>query len=119
MLTIRKEQVKLLKDNRVNEFEKEVNSILYKNFTIRYNKLGKKRVSFIIKEGMEKAKQKKIISRKSVCKYIILIFIFGRNIENNSKFTWQYLINHKKVSDLDIHQAYQSAIADIKRKNNA
>lgn len=95
-------------------FERIVEAILRNNFASRYRQLTAGQIKTFIHQGLEKAQSRGITRQQSVCKYIILMFVFGRAFEDNPNLHWHSPLKHHPVSDMAVYQTYESAIASLK-----
>ncbi len=114
MMTIRKAQLKTMQQTLVNDFERTIEQLLNVHFNSRYRQLTTKQVKRFIHQSLEKAKSKGIIRQQSVCKYIIILFIFDYFFEDHLKLPWNYQLTQDQVSDMDVYQAYESVIVGLK-----
>ena len=88
MLTIRKEQLKVLSRNEVQKFEVHMRAHLRKIFPEQSGTLGKEELDNVIRHGIERAKVHGIVSQRDVCKYIDLMMVFGRDFDTSPKLPW-------------------------------
>ena len=87
-MQIRKEQMKTLGDCMLQEFEDSMVAHVEKFFPGQHATMREAGVREIVRHGIERAEKYNIISERDVCKYIDVMFVYGRDFDVNPKLPW-------------------------------
>ena len=87
MFKIRKEQLDALSQASLKGFEERMVVHLNKFFQPQCRPLGEVKVREWIHYGIQRAKSYGIISERDVCKYIDLMFAFGRDFDKDRNYS--------------------------------
>jgi len=88
MLKIRTEQMKVLDDYMVREFEDRMVTHVGKFFAERCGILGEKGIREAIRYGIQRADSYGIVSERDLCLYIDVMFEFGRDFDKDRELPW-------------------------------
>lgn len=88
MLIIRPEQVKVLKQYMVRQFENKMLVHLRKNFPNETKKLSEDKLRAFIQTGIKGAKGYNIELEQDVQSYLEMMIIYGTDFDTNSKTAW-------------------------------
>ena len=88
MLTIRKEQMDAFSHAALRIFECRMVAHLNRHFPKRCAKLGEDGVREWIRYGIERARTYGIVSERDVCKYIDVMFVYGRDFDTDRRRPW-------------------------------
>ncbi len=69
-------------------FEDRMVNHLYKCFSGPCKKIGELQVRKAIQHGIERTKKYGIISQRDICKYLNIMFVFGKDFDTNPNFSW-------------------------------
>jgi len=92
MLTIRTEQLNALREASVRDFERRMVVHLRKFFPEQCDSLGEDGAKLAVRHGIERAAAYNIRIERQVCKYIDVMFSFGRDFDTDAKLPWASLI---------------------------
>lgn len=87
-MIIRQQQMASLSELSRRQFAQRVAEHLIRCFPAACEALGQERMQAIIDDGIERARSYGIDRERDVCKYIDLIFVFGRDFDTNPEFPW-------------------------------
>ena|SRR5258707_8062168 len=99
MLTVRKEQMDVLDRDKRKRFVNLMVEHLEKFFPKRCATLGDKQVREWIEQGIDRAASYRIVSERDVCKYLDVMFVFGKNFDHDSQFPWAAKILNLQFAD--------------------
>ncbi len=88
MLTVRKEQMEVLDRDKRKRFVNHMAEHLQKYFPKRCATLGDKQVREWIEHGIDRAQSYRIVSERDVCKYLDVMFVFGKNFDCDAQLPW-------------------------------
>lgn len=88
MLTIRTEQWEALRAVSVRGFERRMLLHLRKFFPEQCSSLGDDGVTLAVRHGIERAEHYGIRMEREVCKYIDVMFSFGRDFDTDTTLPW-------------------------------
>jgi len=88
MLKIRKEQMQTLNELMFCKFENFMVSHLRRFYTETCLDLGEEGIREEVRYGIEHAKTYNIVDERNVCKYIDVMFAFGRDFDNDPDLPW-------------------------------
>jgi len=88
MLRIRKEQMDAFSQAAARSFEDRMVEHLTEFFPEQCEALGEPETREAIQHGINRAKTYGIISERDVCKYIDLMFTFGRDFDEDAELPW-------------------------------
>ena len=98
MLTLRKEQVKVLGPLGMKSFEDRVVAHLHKIFPAEAQALGEPKLHDAIRYGTQRARSYSIVSERDVCKYIDLSILYGRDFDKDPNLPWaQSILENKAI----------------------
>jgi hypothetical protein len=87
MLTIRKEQLRILSQRFISQFEEQMLEHLNRFFP-SCRRAGDEANLLLIRRGIEGASRYRIVRRQDVCKYIDLMVILGEKYAENPELPW-------------------------------
>ena len=87
-MVIRAEQMARFSKAAAVTFEDEVVVHLNKCFPEECRAFGEPKVRETVRYGVERASAYGITAQRDVCKYIDLMFVFGRDFDRDPKLTW-------------------------------
>jgi hypothetical protein len=87
-MVIRQQQMATFSQARQKTFEERMAGHLNRCFPSECEALGEQGVQDAIRYGIERAASHGIASERDVCKYIDLMFAFGRNFDRNRDLPW-------------------------------
>jgi hypothetical protein len=94
---IRAEQIDSFSESVSKSFENRMVLHLNKHFPEHCKALGEPGVREAIDTGIQKAKNYRIVSERDVCKFITLMFAFGRDFDTDPKLPWASNILRTRV----------------------
>ena len=94
MLVIRREQMAALSSNMRTSFEPRVMRHLKKNFPEQCKALGDVQLREFVDYGVQRASDHGFITEADTCKYIDLMFVFGRDFDMDPDLPWAVTILH-------------------------
>jgi hypothetical protein len=77
-----------LRKGMLENFEARMVDHLKKFFPEQYQSLGEKEVRKAIRRGMNRAKTYGIITQRDVSKYLNIMFVFGLNFDQDTRYPW-------------------------------
>lgn len=83
MLVIRPEQVEVLSQYMLKQFENRMFIHLNKNFPDETQKMSKKELYALIQEGLKQAKQYEVTLENDIRRYLELMVMYGYHLETN------------------------------------
>jgi hypothetical protein len=100
MLTIRKEQVEALSAAGVENFIDRAAEHVGKFFPEHVKALSGERLREDIRYGITRAASHGIVAERDVCKYIDLLFAFGRDFDTDMGLDWaQAILGGSEMDD--------------------
>ncbi len=111
MLTVRKEQMEALDRDKRKRFVNHMAEHLQKFFPKKCASLGDKQVREWIEHGIDRAQSYRIISERDVCKYLDVMFVFGKNFDCDAQLPWAAKILNLQYADPSgkVSQLFQAA----------
>ena|SRR5215203_6777882 len=88
MFKIRNEQMEVFSDAVRQSFEDRMVTHLNRFFPAQCEALGENEVRLVIRYGTRRAAEYDAKAERSVCKYIDIMFAFGRDFDRNPDFPW-------------------------------
>ena len=82
-MVIRQAQMRALSNNASRTFEDRMVVHLNKSFPNECRELGEPEVREWIRYGIQRASEYRITAQRDVCKYIDLMFVFGRDFDRD------------------------------------
>lgn len=102
MLTIRKKQMEALGRMMLDQFADEMVGHLRKFFPAACDSLGETGVNETIQYGISKAGKYGIEIHRDICRFIDLMFVFGRDFDTNPEVPWaSRILNDPAITDAD------------------
>lgn len=100
MLAIREEQMGVLEQAVLRDFEDRMVVHLQRFFPQQYAALGNDGICETIQYGIERAKSYGVVDERDVCKYIDLMIVFGRDFDTSPKTPWAgRILNIESLTD--------------------
>lgn len=87
-MTIRHQQMQSLADASVSKFEARMTEHLERCFPVQCKASDEMRIHSTIRYGIERAASYGINLERDVCKYIDLMFVFGRDYDRDPGLPW-------------------------------
>lgn len=87
-MRVRSEQINALSQQKVDSFEDRMEQHLLRCFPGECAALGSEGVRETIRYGIERASSYGIDLERDVCKYIDLMFAFGRDFDRSPESSW-------------------------------
>jgi hypothetical protein len=118
MLAIRKEQMALFVASEIEKFENRVIAHLRKHFPRKCDALGESKIRRIIQHGIKQAASYDIRAERDVCKYIDLMFAFGRNFDKDTMLLWPAaILNDRTILDskMKMERLFEAAMQHVYR----
>jgi len=81
-------QMQALSRAAEKSFEDRMFAHVSKHFQKRCSRLGEEGVREWIRHGMDRARSYDIVSERDVCKYIDVMFVYGRDYDTSPKHPW-------------------------------
>ena len=119
MLRIRKKQEEALRASRFAEFEDAMIVHLKQFFPDACLALGNEALKEVIVQGIDRASNYGIISRRDVMLYIDIMLIIGRDFDSDPNMPWARLILVDPTLPEParrMRRLYQTALAQVKMK---
>jgi len=113
MLTIRDDQLQILKKAKPKNFEDEMVKHLNRFFLDQCLQMGEEEVRKAIQYGIKRAAEYGILPQREICKYINVMFVFGRDFDKDKKLPWASKILQNPLSQSSnwvIKDLYEVAI---------
>ena len=88
MFKIRPEQMTAFSEAARQSFEDRMVVHLQRFFPAQCESLGEGEVRIVIRCGIERAREYGIRAERDVCKYVDIMFAFGRDFDRNPDFPW-------------------------------
>jgi hypothetical protein len=98
-MIIRKQQVNLFSDASLETFKDRMAEHLRRCFPSECEALGDEGIQNTIRYGIERASSHGIDLERDVCKYIDLMFTFGRDFDSDLNYSWAADILHDETLD--------------------
>ncbi len=118
MFNIRKEQLDALAQSSLKSFEDRMVVHLNKFFQPQCKVLGDAKLRETIHYGIARAKSYAIISERDVCKYIDLMFAFGRDFDKDPNYSLaQQILMDKAIPDPTqrINMLFETALERLRQ----
>lgn len=96
MLLIRNEQITVLKQYMVKQFEKRMILYLKEYHSEKCRKLADKKIQKTVRYGINRARRYGITVEKDMSRYINMMFVFGPDFDKDSNLPWVRQILDKK-----------------------
>jgi hypothetical protein len=109
---IRKQQINSFSHASLEQFKERMEGHLRRCFPAECEALGDERVQDTIRYGIERAASHGIDLERDVCKYIDLMFTFGRDFDSNLNLSWAAdILNDEtvKTSTMKIERLFAAA----------
>jgi hypothetical protein len=87
-MKMRDEHMQAFTEAAVKDFEDRMVVHLNEFFPEQCEALGEAKTREAIREGIDRAARYEIVAECDVCKYIDLMFAFGRNFDTDPKLPW-------------------------------
>ena len=88
MLTIRKEQLRVLDSDRRMHFVAKMLQHVQKFFPEQCALLGENQIREWVEHGINRATSYRIASERDVCKYIDVMIVFGKDFDQDARLPW-------------------------------
>lgn len=88
MLTIRKEQLRVLDRDKRQRFVAKMLKHVQEFFPRQCALLGEKQLSEWVEQGINRAASYRIASERDVCKYIDVMIFFGKDFDQDPRLPW-------------------------------
>jgi hypothetical protein len=113
MLSLRSAQITALTEPRLADFEDRMRSHVGRCFMATTRTMSDQAIREVIRYGAERAQLHDICSERDVCKYINLMFVFGRDFDRDPRLPWAHEILagarvHRDLSTIEL--LYQAAL---------
>lgn len=127
-MKIRPEQMESFSEAAVQDFEDRMVVHLEKFFMEQCEALGEDEMRKAIREGIDRAAGHGITAERGVCKYIDLMFAFGRRFDESRELPWaQKILNDQALDDpgtkvdrlYDEGMEYVRQVADVDPEDEA
>lgn len=99
MLTIRREQIEVLNADMRRRFEMRMVAHVNQFFVQRCQLLGETGVREWIAAGIERAAKYGIKAEVDVCRYIDVMFVFGREFDADPRYPWATRILNARAAN--------------------
>jgi hypothetical protein len=112
MLKIRKEQREALGKVMLDQFAGEMVGHLRKFFPAQCDSLGEAGLDEFIQYGISRAASYEIKKHRDICRFVDMMFVFGRDFDTNPKVPWaSRILNDPAIVDPDtrIDRLYEEA----------
>ena len=114
LLKLRKEQMEALRHSASRNFEDRISRHLNRFFPAQCGKSGaEETLREAIRYGIKQAKDYGIVTQRGICKYLNVMFVFGRDFDKNPDFPWASKILQNPSSqspDWIVKDLYDAAI---------
>lgn len=112
MLALRQQQIDALAEARLVDFETRMHAHVCRCFEAATRTMSDGDIRDVIRQGVARAQSYGIGSERGVCKYINLMFVFGRNFDRDPRLPWAFEILdgarvHRDASTIEL--LYQEA----------
>jgi hypothetical protein len=87
-MKLRREQMQAFSRAADRSFEQRMFGHVNRHFPKRCAELGEADVREYIRHGMQRARSYDIVSERDICKYVDLMFVYGRDYDTNPKYPW-------------------------------
>ena len=99
-MRMRQQQNEAFSEAAVKDFENRMVVHLHEFFPEQCKALGEKKTRKAIREGIERAGKYDIVTERDVCKFIDLMFAFGRKFDQDRKYPWaRDILNDPAIDD--------------------
>jgi ribosomal protein L29 len=112
MITITKEQLTLCKQSQIESLKKTINKLLREQFPERYQQLGEAHTTHFINDALAKANRKQLTDQQSITKYVFLMFIFGKNMQDNPKLYQGQLFKQPVLTAQIVDKVFLGTVDD-------
>ncbi len=92
MFKIRREQMAAFSGAARQSFEDRMVVHLNRFFPAQCEALGESEVRIVISYGIRRAREYGVKAERDVCKYVDIMFTFGRDFDRNPEFPWAGII---------------------------
>lgn len=99
MLTIRRDQIEVLNTDMRRRFEIRMAAHVNQFFAERCKLLGEAGVREWVADGINRAATYGIKAEIDVCRYIDVMFVFGREFDRDSRFPWATRILNARLAN--------------------
>jgi len=115
MLTIRREQENVLAEDRERRFRVQLAAHLVECFPERCRELGEAQLDEEIRRGIGRARAHGFVGERDLCKYMNLVFTFGRDFDRDAALSWaSELLELGCLPSQKMDRLYQKAIAEAR-----
>ena len=119
MLTIRREQTEVFRQERLRTFLDSMVPFVSQYFPQQCQQLGDKRIREFVRYGIARARSYGITRKRDVCQYVCLMFIFGGDFDRDGRLkSLQQALQNATIrqnSERMINQLYAAARRDLLR----
>lgn len=88
MFTIRNDHLEAFNKDIRKRFEDRMVAHLHEYFPQQCQTLGEEQVRAWIEHGITRAASYGIIAERDVCKYIDVMFVYGRDFDTDTRYPW-------------------------------
>jgi len=117
-MKMRDEHMQAFTEAAVKDFEDRMVVHLNKFFPEQCEALGEAKTREAIREGIDRAAGYGFVAERDVCKYIDLMFAFGRNLDTDRKLSWAgRILREETIADptLKINVLYDAAMQHVRQ----
>ncbi|MGH9903690.1 MAG: hypothetical protein ACRD68_17925 [Pyrinomonadaceae bacterium] len=115
MLVIRKEQIEVLREHRLKQFEDRVAAHLRELFPEETAGMDDERLRLYVRGGVVRAEKYDIIEEDNVEKYLEFMMVYGQDFDVEEETRWareilnnSLLNSFEKIDELEMHAAFAS-----------
>lgn len=109
MLKITQEQSRVFESAALDDFKGRVLSHLQRFFPSRCRSLGEPAVKKLIQDGLDDSPRYGIDTELGICKYIMLLFLFGRDFQKRAPWDAAFQESQLRVdSDSKLDELYDA-----------
>ena len=87
-MNLRREQIEVFRELMSKRFEDRMVAHLERHFPEQCRALGEAGTREAIQYGIEQAASYRIVAERDVCKYIDVMFAYGRDFDTDPKLPW-------------------------------
>ena len=104
MFTVRREHMDAFDKDIARRFENRTVEHLNQYFPQECSKLGEDGVRDWIRHGVERAGRYGIVAERDVCRYIDIMFVYGRNFDTDARYPWA----HRTLNTKAVHPTHKT-----------
>jgi hypothetical protein len=115
---IRPEQYHAFEQKAVQDMQDRLIAHLWKSFPEQCQMLGEERTRETVQYGIQRAASYEIVAEADICKYVDLMFGFGRDFDQDARLPWAHdILTDPNVATASekAQQLYQTAMALIRQ----